>query len=498
MADKNSKNIKNRPPVVVVLGHVDHGKSSILEAIKDFKITSKESGGITQHIGAYQIEHEGKKITFIDTPGHEAFSAMRSRGAKIADIALLVIAAEEGLKPQTKEAIKHIKEAKLPMIVVLNKIDKPQADPERVKRELVNQDVIVESLGGTVPSINTSASTGKGIPELLEMILLVAEMEDLKEPLSESACGSVIEAYKDAKRGPVAVVIMHSGILNEGVIIGTASTTGKVKTMEDFQGNRIKQAFPSMPVIILGFEDVPDTGEEVRVFSEAEGAKKGMKPVGNANSSLIKPTGEETGKIVNLIIKTDVLGSLEAINNVLKSIPREKVGINVLKAGVGEINDSDVKLAKTSGSLILGFRVKATPIAQKLALREKVRIMAFDIIYELAQSVRETLERKLSPQTLKKDLGRIKILAFFKKEGRRQVIGGKVLNGEVKRGAMIEVSRNEEKIGKGRIIRLQREKEEVDSVGKGRECGILFEGDVQAQENDIFQAYAEEKQKDTL
>jgi len=263
-----------RPPVVVVLGHVDHGKSSVLEEIKDLKITDKESGGITQHIGAYEIEQNGKKITFIDTPGHEAFSAMRSRGTKVADIAILVIAGEEGVKPQTEEAILHIKKAGIPMVVAINKIDKPGADPEKVKRELAGKDVLVESMGGKIPSVEVSAKTGKGILELLEIILLVAEMEDLKGDVSKPAEGVVVESYLDPKRGPTATLLLQNGILKRNDVLGTSFALGKIKIMEDFNGDSISEASPSMPVIIIGFEKVPGVGEKFTVFPDIKRNKK--------------------------------------------------------------------------------------------------------------------------------------------------------------------------------------------------------------------------------
>jgi len=504
MDNKEQKeNLVARPPVVVVLGHVDHGKSSILEAIKDLKITSKESGGITQHIAAYQIEHpspdsgQAKKITFIDTPGHEAFEAMRSRGAKIADIAILVIAAEESIKPQTKEAIKHIKEAGLPFAVALNKIDKPTADPEKVKRELIGQEVVVESMGGNIPSVDISAKTKQGIEELLEIILLLAEMEELKGDVSKKASGVVVESYLDAKRGPITTLIIENGTLKKGDIIGTKSAAGKAKSLEDFQGNTVEKALPADPVVVLGFEQVPKTGEEFKTFENIESAKKEVKKTSKPEASFAKASEAEE-RYLNLIIKADVLGSLEAIEKVLKDIPQEKAALKVLKADVGEINDSDIKLAQTSDSVVLSFRVKTNQTAQKLALREKVKIMTFEVIYELAQAARELLEKRLAPEILRKKVGKLRVLAIFKKDQNRQIIGGKVTEGEIKKDVIIDVYRNEEKIGQGKILTVQKEKEEVDLAGKGRECGILFLGDVEIQEDDILEAYIEEKQKSTL
>jgi len=493
-----TKNITTRSPIVVILGHVDHGKSSILEKIKDLKITAKESGGITQHVGAYEIEHQDKKITFIDTPGHEAFTAMRSRGAKVADIAILVIAGEEGIKPQTKEAILHIKEAEIPFIVAINKIDKPTADPERVKRELIAEEVMVESLGGKVPCVETSAETGKGIPELLEMILLISEIEDLKTDLSEKAQGVIIESHLNSNRGATVTVILQKGVLKAGDVIATSSTIAKIKIMEDFQGNKIDQALPSMPVVIIGFDNIPIVGETFNVFPTVEHAKSSIKK----SSKKVFPEAEikQGQKSVDLIIKADVFGSIEAIAQVLKQLPQgeNKPVLRVLKAEVGEVNDSDIKQAKTSGAKIISFRVKTNNIAQKLALREKVTIISFDIIYELAQAVRQLLEKKVAQEIVRNDLGKLKVLAVFRTEKNSQIIGGKVIEGEIKRGAKLEVVRNEEIVGKGKIIKLQQDKQDIDQVGKGRECGILYQGDVQVQEDDVLTIYIEETKRGKL
>jgi len=495
-AKKQKENLQTRPPVVVVLGHVDHGKSSILEKIKDLKITEKEAGGITQHIGAYEIEHQGKKITFIDTPGHEAFSAMRSRGAQVADIAILVVAAEEGVKTQTKEAISHIKKAQIPIIVALNKMDKPEANPEKVKRELSTQDVLVESMGGKVPSVELSAKTGKGIPDLLELILLVAEMEDLKGDISKPAEGVIIESYLDSFRGPTATLILGNGILKKGDIIGTCSSFGKIKIMEDFQGTSIKEALPSMPTVVLGFENVPGVGEKFKVFKDIEADKKGIeRPVEPIPQVL---DVEPDKKVLNLILKIDVLGSLEAIEEVLKELPQDKVVLRILKGEVGDINESDVKIAKGAKAIIIGFRVKINPIAQKLARREKTKIKVFDVICELAQAIRQTLGKRLEPETVRQDLGKVKVLVIFRTEKNRQIIGGKVIEGEIKRGALLEVYRNKEKIGKGKIVELQREKKGVEELAKGAECGILYEGDTGIEEEDVLAVYIEKKQKPEL
>ncbi len=495
MLDKTKPNLISRPPVVVFLGHVDHGKSSILEAIKDLKITAKESGGITQHIGAYEIEENGKNITFIDTPGHEAFSQMRMRGARVADIAVLVVAADEGIKPQTKEAIAHIKAAGIPMIVALNKMDNPNADPEKVKRELISEDVLVESMGGKVLSVEVSAKTKKGISQLLEAIVLVSEMEDLKADVSVPAQGIVIESYLDSFKGPVATVIVESGILKKGDLIGTDTAFGKVKGIENFLKKPMPKAGPSVPAIIIGFEKVPGVGEEFKVYESLERYKKEPKKPLKIDLADFQPKEEEGKKIVSIVVKSDVFGSLEAILEVLKLLPQEKAGLKILKAEVGEVNDSDVKLAKTSNAKIICFKVKANLGAEKLAMREKISIIKFDIIYELAQAVRNLLEKSIAPDIIRTDLGKIKVLAVFKTEKSRQIIGGKVLDGIARRGAFAEVIRDNEIIGKGKIVGLQKDKKEVPEADKRSECGMLFEGNAKIEEKDILVVYSEEKQK---
>jgi len=483
----------------VVLGHIDHGKTSLLLAIRNFQFTGEKPGGeITQHIGAYQVEKDGKKITFLDTPGHEAFFQMRSRGAKVADIAILVIDASQGVQAQTKEAIADIKQAGIQLIVALNKIDKPEANPERVKGQLQKEDVLVESLGGKIPSIEISAKTNKGIQELLELILLVAEMEGLKTEADKSGEGVVIESYLDNLRGPTATLLLTQGTLKVGDVVGTASASTKIKSLEDFQKKQISQAFASDPVIVFGFNQVPRVGEEFRVFQDLESAAE----YAQASKKLEKTPKvleiSEGQKVLNLILKTDVLGSAEAIEEILKSLPQEKIVLRILKSEVGNINESDVKLAASSRALILGFRVKTDALAKRIAEREKTKIITFEIIYDLVEQVRKFMEKILSPEEVRRELGKVKVLAKFISDKNRQIIGGRVIEGEVKKGAMIEVFRSEESMGRGRMINLQRNKKDIDEVQKGDECGILFEGDVKIEEGDILLIFVEERIKGEL
>lgn len=486
-------NQTTRPPIVVVLGHIDHGKSSLLEAIKDFKITAKESGGITQHIGAYQVKENDKTITFLDTPGHEAFSQMRSRGAKVADIAILVIDAAEGVKVQTKEAISHIKHSEVALIVALNKIDKPGANPEKVKRELMQEGVEVESMGGKVPAIEISAITKKGIPELLDMINLIAEMSEFKADAQMPGKGVVIESYLDNFRGPTATLLLLEGNLNTGDIVGTKTSFVKIKSLENFQKIAIEKALPSDPVILFGFNQAPMVGEEFKVFPDTESAKSFLEPIGEKTPEVLEVADNQ--KVLNLILKTDVLGSAEALDEILKKLPQDKVILRTLTRQAGNINESDVKLAKGGRALILGFRVKADSTAKKIAEREKVRILTFNVIYELVEKLREIMSKTQIAEVVRKDLGRLKVLAHFFAEKNRQIIGGKVIAGELKRGATIEVLRDEEKVGQGRLINLQKNKKDAALIQKGEECGILFEGDVKIETGDILVFFTQEQIK---
>jgi len=491
MAEEKEKLIP-RAPVIVVLGHIDHGKTTLLDKIRETQVAEREKGGITQHIGAYEVEFQGKKITFIDTPGHEAFSAMRARGAKVADIAILVIDGADGVKNQTKEAISHIKEAGIPMIVAINKIDRPESDPNKVKRDLAKEDISVESMGGDIPSANVSGKTGKGLPELLELILLVSEMEDLKAGLTAPAEGVIIESYLDSRRGPTATLILTSGTLKKGDFIGTKSACGKIKIMEDFQGGSISEALPSMPVIILGFENVPRVGEKIQVFPNLESAEADIEVVEKKEEMT---SVDEKKKVLNLILKTDVLGSIEPIGEVLENLPQEKIRLNILKAEAGNISESDIKLARSTNARILGFRVKTDPIARVSAERDKIRPLIFDLIYDLVEGVRKLMERLLAPEVIRTDLGKMKTLVIFWTEKNRQIVGGRVTEGEITKGVSIEVFRNEEKIGQGRLISLQINKKEVERAIKGQECGILYEGDVKIEEGDVLVIYKKERKK---
>jgi len=503
MANETGNN-QARQPVVVVMGHVDHGKSSLLEAIReDFVITAKESGGITQHIGAYEVDVDGHRITFIDTPGHEAFSAMRQRGTKVADIAILVVDAVEGVKDQTKEAIKFIKTADIPMLVAFNKIDKPGADPEKVKQQLSQNDVLVESWGGKTPSVKVSAKMKQGIKELLETILLMVEMEELKADVAAVPSGTIIESSLDAKKGAVATLVLEEGILKNGDIVGTNSSFGKIKRLLNFQGREVSDVLPGQPCRILGFEVPPVVGEVAIVYESLDKAKDGLKAKDvKVQEKPKQQQGEqengEIKKIFNVIIKADVHGSLEAIEHILSSIPCDKVGLNILRYGVGDITSADVKEAESANGAIFGFRVKADESIKQFARQKRVKIKIFEVIYEMVQETRQEMLLVLAPEIKRVDLSQLKIIAYFKKAKDTQIIGGKVLEGEFTKNTMVEVFRNDEMAGHGRIKSLEREKKEVGKAIKGQEVGMMFSGDVKIEIDDILKIYREEKQKGTL
>jgi translation initiation factor IF-2 len=507
---QKSRNLTPRPPIVVVLGHVDSGKTSLLDAIRKTHVAEKESGGITQHVGAYEVVlppeaeptpdkgERARTITFIDTPGHEAFSAMRSRGAKVADIAVLVVDAVSGIQPQTKEAINHIKKAGIGLIVAINKIDLPGANAERIKQDLMKLGITVESYGGKIPVVEVSAKTGKNLDQLLELILLLAEMESIQGDPAKPAEGVVIEAFLDSSRGPVATLLIRDGKLKIGDIVGTPTTFGKIKDLQSFKKDLLDEAWPSMPVIVLGLEEVPQVGDKIKIFPTVEEAKTYVQKKENKSAESPVVFIEEGKKVLNLILKADVSGSLEAIEEVLAGLPQDKVVLRILEKTVGEINENDIKLAQASKAVILGFRVKIGQAANNLKDRAQVKVLTFDIIYTLAQSVRQLMESQLQVETERKTLGKLKVLAIFRTEKNRQIVGGKVIEGEIKKGVKIEVWREEQSLGRGRLVSLQENKKDVFSVNKGKEAGILYEGEVKIELGDILEVFEETRTRGEL
>lgn len=500
--------LKPRPPIVVILGHVDHGKTSILDYIRQSKVAEKESGGITQHIGAYQVGHSSAsseqvngKITFIDTPGHEAFSAMRSRGAKVADIAVLVVAAEEGVKPQTKEAIEIIKRLELPLIVAINKMDKPNALPDKVKKELADNGVLVESLGGQVPSVFVSAKTGLGINDLLDLILLIAEMNEIKGDYARPAEGIIIESRLDPQRGSTATLLIRDGVLHNKDIVAAESAYGFIKVMENFLGKHVETADPSTPVLITGFNQVPPVGEEWQVMSSIEEAKKrtdikaGQEKHKREPAEILDISGGK--RVLNIILKADVSGSLEAIREALKTIPQEEVIVRIIKAEVGDINEGDMKLAESAKAKVYAFRVRRMPIADKIADTKGIKIMDFTVIYELIQAVRQDASALLAPAVIREKTGRLRVLAMFKADGKRQILGGRVASGKIER-VSVDIYRNEEFLGSGRILQLQHNKKNVNELTKDQEGGVQLESEIAVEKGDILEAFREEKKKREL
>jgi len=505
MPSKIVENLKlvPRPPIVVVLGHVDHGKTSILDKIRKTRVAEKEAGGITQHIGAYQAESNGRKITFLDTPGHEAFTAIRSRGAKIADIAILVIAADEGVKPQTEEAIAIAKQAKIPFLIALNKIDKEGTNSKRVKQELAEREVFVEGYGGQTPVIEVSAKTGQGIDHLLEMILLMADLENLRAEMNPPAKGVIIESHLDSRRGLVATLLVQSGEIKIGDWISAGPAMGRVKSMEDFTSKAIGVATASQPCVVTGWEIAPRVGDQFESFNSKDGAERKSAESAILGISDIFTTQPNQPKIANFVIKVDVQSSLEAIDQVLKTIKSEEVGCRVVNYGVGNITDADIKNASASKASIIGFHVKIEESAKVSAEREKVTALTFDIIYELVEGVRNIMSELLEPEIRKTSLGKVKILATFpSKNQNSQIIGGRVTQGKVLRQMMIDVYRNGALLTVGRVGQLQQNRVDVPEASEGVECGIRFDpigkNAPDIKEGDVLEIYQEERVKRTI
>ncbi|MEK7629188.1 MAG: translation initiation factor IF-2 [Patescibacteria group bacterium] len=486
-----------RPPVVVVMGHVDHGKTTLLDAIRETNVAGKEAGGITQGIGAYEVLHSGNKITFIDTPGHEAFFAMREHGVKVADIALVVVAADDGVKPQTKEVIKHVLESKIPFIVVINKIDKAGSAIDRVKKELSENGVLIEEWGGKVPVALVSARDKTGIDELLSLILLVAEMEELKYDSKKTGEGYVIESNFDARRGVVASIVITDGVLKTGDLIVCGTAYGPIKIMEDDAGKLITEAYPSKPVSVIGLADTtPMIGEKCIVVSNVGEAEKIVAEHKKGHEDFlekikIEPSGQP--KVLTIVIKAAALGALEALVNTLRQIKSDRVGLRLLKCDVGDIGQADVKKAETTGAKIVGFRVKVGKDSLNYAEQRGVEIKTFDIIYDFVQGVKDFMSHLLEPEIIREEIGQINILAVFRTEKPRMVIGGKIISGRLKKGIKFEVKRDGKVVGLGKITGLQKGKEPQDEVREGNEAGLQVESDAVIAVGDTLIAFEEEK-----
>ena len=501
--EEDESTMVSRPPVVCVMGHVDHGKTSLLDAIRQTNVTRGEAGGITQHIGAYVVDVNGQKITFLDTPGHEAFTAMRMRGANSTDIAVLVVAADDGVMPQTVEAISHAKAAGVEIIVAINKIDKPSANIERVKQELSEYELIPEDWGGTTPFVPVSAKTGEGIDDLLEMILLTAEVSELKANPNRAARGLVIEAQLDKGKGPVATILVQKGTLHVGDFIAAGACNGKVRAMMDDKGRRVKQAGPSTPVEILGLGDVPNAGEVLMSFENDKEAKNFAAAFVSENKNRLL---EETkGKLsldnlfdqiqasdlkeLPIIVKADVQGSVEAVKQSLVKLSNEEVVVRVIHGGVGAVNESDVSLAATSNAIIIGFNVRPDTTAKQLAEQEGVDLRLYKVIYQAIEDVEAAMKGMLDPVFEEKVIGHAEVRQLFKASGIGTIAGSYVLDGTFQRGCKVRISRGEEQIYEGELASLKRFKDDVKEVRAGYECGLVFQDFNDVKEEDKVEAY---------
>lgn len=502
------KNLKPRPPVVTVMGHVDHGKTKLLDAIRQTDVVATESGGITQHIGAYQVTIRPKKIkgktqkertiTFLDTPGHEAFSAMRAHGANITDVVVLVVAANDGVKPQTVEAANHAKEAKVPIVVAINKIDLPDADIEKTKRQLADIDLSPEEWGGKTPMVGVSAKEGKNIENLLEMILLVADLAELKADPEMPAAGVTIESHMQSGMGPLATVLVQEGTLKAGDPLIIGRTFGKVRIMENYLGKKVKEAPPSTPVRIAGLEELPNFGDRFLV-AENEKAAREMTKTKTIKRKVLSITDLSAdikeGKIkeLKIVLKADVAGSLEAIKSSLANISTEEVKINVIHEGVGDISESDINMAVASSALVIGFRVKAGTEVMNLARRENIKISIYEIIYQLIDDLSAALSGLLEPETVEVELGRLEVLAVFRTAKHEKIIGGRVTSGKIENGVQARITRDKDTIGEGKITSLQQNKKDVSQVAENFECGLKLETPTKIQVGDVLEVFKKEE-----
>jgi translation initiation factor IF-2 len=502
-----------RPPVVTIMGHVDHGKTSLLDAVRETEVAAGEAGGITQHIGAYQVHRNGKTISFIDTPGHAAFTAMRARGANVTDIVVVVVAADDGVMPQTVEAIDHAKAAEVPIIVAVNKIDLPAANPDKVKGELGNQGLTPEDWGGDTIFTNVSAKTKEGLDELLENILLVAEVEELKANPKAEASGTVIESHLDPGRGPVATVLIQRGTLHIGDALVAGPQWGKVKAMQDHTGARVEQAGPGDPVEVLGLEGVCEAGERVEVVENDRRARQlaqeratRLKTEQLARRQARKVSLDEVfakakeGEIneLNIVLKGDVSGSLEALQDEIAKLPQEQVPVNVIHAAPGGINESDVMLAAASDAIIIGFNVRPLADARRTAEAEGVEIRTYSVIYKVTEDLRAAMEGMLEPEEVEESLGQAEVKELFKASRVGTIAGCLVTDGTIRRGADCRLVREGTVVWTGRIGSLRRFKDDVREVEEGLECGIVLEGFQDVKVDDVIEAFETKQVEQTL
>ena len=497
-----------RPPVIVVMGHVDHGKTSLLDAIRKTNVIEGEAGGITQAIGAYQVKLNGRDITFLDTPGHEAFTAMRARGAQITDIAILVVAANDGVMPQTVEAVNHAKSAGIPIIVAVNKMDLPGANVERIKEELMKYDLVPEEWGGDTIYVPISAKNGTNIDQLLEMVLLVADMKDLRANPTKQAKGAVIEARLDKTKGPIATMLVQRGKLDVGDTIVVGSSIGRIRAMKNDKGQRVKFATPSMPVEIMGLTEVPTAGDTFYEVKDEKMAKHLIerrkrqareKSINQVNKvtldDLFSQIEKGDLKQLNLIVKADVQGSVEAVKQSLEKLSDEKVQVKVIHAAAGAVTESDVTLAKVSNAIIIAFNVRPVASAKEMADREEVEIKQYSVIYQAIEDVEAAMKGMWDPEFEEKVIGTVEVRQTFKVSGVGTIAGGYVLTGKVERNAGVRVIRDDVVIHQGELASLKRFKDDVKEVAKGYECGLQIANYNDIKEGDIIEVYVMEEIK---
>src|SRR5918996_354582 len=498
-ADDDPAKLITRAPIVTVMGHVDHGKTSLLDAVRETKVAVGERGGITQHIGASEVVHNGKRIVFLDTPGHEAFTAMRARGAQVTDIAVIVVAADDGVMPQTKEAIDHVRAARVPMIVAINKIDKPDANPDRVKQELADNNVLIEEYGGDVIAVPVSAKQRTGIDDLMEMVLLVADLQDLKANPDRAAIGTIVESKVDKGRGNVATVLVHTGTLKVGQIVSVGRTWGRVRALNNAAGKRVKAAEPATAVEIIGLQGLPEAGDILRVVTDektARDAAEAADRVATSGDGRTVSTLEEISaqiqasevKELRVVLKTDVQGSLGAIRHALERLNTTEVRINILREGAGDINESDVLLASASDAVVIGFNTKPDPGAQRAIDASGVDVRLYDVIYKLTDDVGAALQGMLAPKLVEQVEGHAEVRMVIKAGRAGNIAGSYVTDGRIVRGGQARLYRGGELIADTRITSLKRFKDDVREVATNLECGIGLDADDIA-EGDVIECY---------
>jgi translation initiation factor IF-2 len=496
-----AEDLVERAPVVTIMGHVDHGKTSLLDAIRETRVAAGEAGGITQHIGAYQVDHGGHRVTFLDTPGHEAFTAMRARGAKVTDIAVIVVAADDGVKPQTQEAVDHAKLAGVPMLVAVNKIDKEGAQPDRVRTEMTALGLQPVEWGGDTEFVNVSAKTREGLDDLLETIIVMAEVEELKANPDAAASGTVIESKLDPGRGPVVTILVSRGTLEVGDALVAGAAWGRVRAMHDYTGKRIGQALPGEPVEVLGFDGVPEAGEHVRVVEHERRARQlageratRLKAESLARSrsgkrvSLEDIFGSELQEL-NLVLKADVAGSLEAIEDEIAKLPQDEVSVNVIRRAVGAVTESDVMLAAASDAVILAFNVRPVGDARAVAEREGVEIRHYSVIYRAIDELRAAMQGMLAPEEVEEALGSAEVRQIFRASRVGTIAGSHVTEGRITRGSKVRLVRDGTVIWDGEILSLRRFNEDAREVAAGFDCGIVLRDYADLKEGDVLETY---------